>query len=97
MALPSLANRAQPPEREPVVLVNSENAASAPPAAAGLLARVKAILADKSANRLAQLFAGKVFLVRVASAVLALASQVLLARWMGSFQFGIYILCGPGC
>jgi hypothetical protein len=27
----------------------------------------------------------------VASAVLALASQVLLARWMGSFQFGIYI------
>ena len=91
MALPSLANRAQPPEREPVALVDSENAASAPPAAAGLLARVKAILADKSDNRLAQLFAGKVFLVRVASAVLALASQVLLARWMGSFQFGIYI------
>ena len=44
-----------------------------------------------SDSRLAQLFAGKVFLVRVASAVLALASQVLLARWMGSFQFGIYI------
>jgi len=74
-----------------VALVDSENAASAPPAAAGLFARVKAILADKSDNRLAQLFAGKVFLVRVASAVLALASQVLLARWMGSFQFGIYI------
>ena len=74
-----------------MALVDSENAASAPPAAAGLLARVKAILADKSDNRLAQLFAGKVFLVRVASAVLALASQVLLARWMGSFQFGIYI------
>ena len=53
--------------------------------------RIQAILGDKSDNRLAQLFAGKVFLIRIASAMLALASQVLLARWMGSFQFGIYI------
>jgi O-antigen/teichoic acid export membrane protein len=89
MALPSPADRPQPPEREPVALVDSENAASGH--AAGLLARAKAILADKSDNRLAQLFAGKVFLIRVASAVLALVSQVLLARWMGSFQFGVYI------
>ncbi len=50
-----------------------------------------AILADRSDSRLAQLVAGKVFLVRVGSAMLALASQVLLARWMGSFEFGIYI------
>ncbi|MGA2567266.1 MAG: lipopolysaccharide biosynthesis protein, partial [Pseudolabrys sp.] len=75
-----------------MALVSSENVAPAPPsAAAGLVARLKAMLADRSDNRLAQLFAGKVFLVRVGSAVLALASQVLLARWMGSFQFGIYI------
>ncbi len=75
-----------------MALVDSENAAPAPPlAAAGVVARIKAFLADKSDSRLAQLVAGKVFLVRVASAVLALASQVLLARWMGSFQFGIYI------
>ena len=73
-----------------MALVNSEHAASAP-AAAGLLARAKAVLADRSDSRLAQLFAGKVFLIRVASAVLALVSQVLLARWMGSFQFGVYI------
>jgi len=90
MALPSLANRPLPARREPVALVDSEPAAAAPPPA-GLAARVKAFLADKSDNRLAQLFAGKVFLVRVGSAVLALVSQVLLARWMGSFQFGIYI------
>ncbi|HEX5507549.1 MAG TPA: polysaccharide biosynthesis C-terminal domain-containing protein [Pseudolabrys sp.] len=56
-----------------------------------VVARVKALLADRSDNRLAQLVAGKVFLVRVASALLALASQVLLARWMGQFEFGIYI------
>src|SRR5476651_79781 len=62
-----------------------------PPPLAGALARIKAILGDRSDNRLTQLVAGKVFLVRVASALLALVSQVLLARWMGSFEFGIYI------
>src|SRR5476651_1652970 len=62
-----------------------------PPPLASIIARVKAILADRSDNRLTQLVAGKVFLVRVASALLALVSQVLLARWMGSFEFGVYI------
>jgi O-antigen/teichoic acid export membrane protein len=65
---------------------------SAPRAAlAGVLARIKAILADKSDSRLAQLVAGKVFLMRVANAVIALGTQVLLARWMGSFEFGIFV------
>jgi len=32
-----------------------------------------------------------VFLIRVASAVLAYGSQVLFARWMGDFEFGIYV------
>ncbi|MGE5533929.1 MAG: lipopolysaccharide biosynthesis protein [Acidobacteriota bacterium] len=58
---------------------------------AALVARVKSLLDDRSDSRLAQLVAGKVFLVRVVSALLALASQVLLARWMGQFEFGIYI------
>ena len=75
-----------------MALVGTENVAPAPPQmAAGLIARIKAMLAERSDSRLAQLIAGKVFLVRVGSALLALASQVLLARWMGSFQFGIYI------
>jgi O-antigen/teichoic acid export membrane protein len=64
---------------------------ASPFSAAGVIARVKAILADRSDNRIAQLFAGKVFLVRVTGAMLALVSQVLLARWMGQFEFGIYI------
>jgi O-antigen/teichoic acid export membrane protein len=42
-------------------------------------------------HRLAQRLAGTVFMIRVASAVLAYGSQVLLARWMGSFEFGVYI------
>ena len=40
---------------------------------------------------LVQRLAGTVFLIRVASALLAFGSQVLFARWMGSFQFGIYV------
>ncbi len=69
----------------------AENTVPARASLAGVIARIKAILADRSDSRLAQLVAGKVFLVRVASALLALVSQVLLARWMGSFEFGIYI------
>jgi O-antigen/teichoic acid export membrane protein len=75
-----------------VALVGSENVAPAPPlTVAGIIARIKAILTERSDSRLAQLVAGNVFLVRVGSALLALACQVLLARWMGSFEFGIYI------
>ena len=32
------------------------------------------------------------FAVRVISAVIAFVSQVLLARWMGSFEYGIFVL-----
>ncbi len=58
---------------------------------AGLIGRVRSILAERSDSRIAQLMAGKVFMVRVANAMLMLVSQVLLARWMGSFEFGIFI------
>jgi O-antigen/teichoic acid export membrane protein len=88
MAVPSYATR--PPRSEGAAGADSKKPA---PAAwvAGLLARVKALFADNSDSRLAQLVAGKVFLLRVGSALLALVSQVLLARFMGRFEFGIYI------
>jgi O-antigen/teichoic acid export membrane protein len=93
MALPSFAYRPPPARGEPVALTETDTAHPAPSSfsAAGVVARVKAILADRSDSRIAQLMAGKVFLMRVASAMLALVSQVLLARWMGKFEFGIYI------
>ena len=69
-----------------------DNVKPAPPSApARVFARIKSVLAERHDSRLAQFVAGKVFLVRVGSALLALVSQVLLARWMGSFEFGIYI------
>jgi O-antigen/teichoic acid export membrane protein len=89
MALPSFASR--PEQAEPVALTGIEPVAPRAHVFAGLLARVKAILNDRSDSRIVQLVAGKVFLVRVGSAMLALVSQVLLARWMGRFEFGIYI------
>ena len=87
MAPPSLASRPSPELTEPVPSVTSAQ----PSALASALARIKAILTERGDNRLAQLVAGKVFLMRVANAMLALGTQVLLARWMGSFEFGIYI------
>lgn len=32
------------------------------------------------------------FLIRVVSALIAFVSQVLMARWMGSFEYGIFVL-----
>jgi O-antigen/teichoic acid export membrane protein len=91
MALPSLASPPPPELGGPIALTGSDPATSAPSGLAGAIARVRAMLAERSDSRLAQLVAGKVFLVRVANAVLALGTQVLLARWMGRFEFGIYI------
>jgi O-antigen/teichoic acid export membrane protein len=53
------------------------------------LARLKARLAGE--HGLVQRLAGTIFLIRVVSAILAYGSQVLFARWMGTFEFGIYV------
>src|SRR2546429_183975 len=52
---------------------------------------VRAWLADHSDRSRAQRAAGAAFLIRVASAALVYLTQVLLARWMGSFEFGVYV------
>jgi O-antigen/teichoic acid export membrane protein len=52
--------------------------------------QLKARLLDAE-HMLVQKLAGTVFLIRVISAVLAFGSQVLFARWMGTFEFGIYV------
>ena len=52
---------------------------------------VRVWLADRSDNSRAQRAAGLAFLIRVASAALVYLTQVLFARWMGSFEFGVYV------
>jgi O-antigen/teichoic acid export membrane protein len=55
----------------------------------GLMSRLKAVVGD--GDLIVQRLAGTVFLIRVISAVLAFISNVLFARWMGTFEFGIFV------
>ena len=95
MATPSYATRPRPAQDGSARPAGSEAASPSSPSAAvpmaRIVARIRTILADRSDSRLAQLIAGEVFLLRVANAMIALGSQVLLARWMGRFEFGVYI------
>src|SRR5262245_29866010 len=54
-------------------------------------ARLRGWRHDGSDRSLAQRIAGAAFLIRVASAAIIYLTQVLLARWMGRFEFGIYV------
>jgi O-antigen/teichoic acid export membrane protein len=56
---------------------------------AGFRPRVKAWLASE--HGAAQRMAGTAFVIRVTGAVAIFLSQILLARWMGVVEFGIYI------
>jgi O-antigen/teichoic acid export membrane protein len=60
-------------------------------ALAGLRDRVAAWLADRGDHATAQRIAGSAFLIRVAGAGFLFMSQIMLARWMGRFEFGIYV------
>jgi O-antigen/teichoic acid export membrane protein len=44
-----------------------------------------------SDSSVARRLAGAAFLIRVVSAVVAFLSQIVLARWLGGFQFGVYV------
>jgi O-antigen/teichoic acid export membrane protein len=81
-----------------VASVSSEHASrsrllwrSSWPNLAGATAWLRVLFADGSDSSLARRLAGAAFLIRVLSAVVAFLSQIALARWLGGFQFGIYI------
>ncbi|MCQ9144000.1 MULTISPECIES: lipopolysaccharide biosynthesis protein [Brucella/Ochrobactrum group] len=54
--------------------------------------RLDAVLTDSGPQASAQRSSLVAFSVRVASAAIALLSQVILARWMGEFEYGIFVL-----
>jgi O-antigen/teichoic acid export membrane protein len=59
---------------------------------ASLLARLRATLSGGSSEAsVTKRLAGTVFLIRVVSAALAYLAQILLARWMGGSEYGIYV------
>jgi O-antigen/teichoic acid export membrane protein len=68
---------------------------SAPASPAGPIARLRASLAGllggTSEASVTKRLAGTVFIIRVVSAAMAYLSQILLARWMGSSDYGVYV------
>jgi O-antigen/teichoic acid export membrane protein/CelD/BcsL family acetyltransferase involved in cellulose biosynthesis len=48
-------------------------------------------LTDTSHDSLAQRVASAAFLIRIVSALLAYVSQIVLARWMGMHEFGVFV------
>ena len=52
---------------------------------------LKAWRRDGGNRAVAQRTAGSAFLIRIASAAVIYLTQVMLARWMGRFEFGIYV------
>jgi O-antigen/teichoic acid export membrane protein len=61
----------------------------------GAIARLRSMLAGllggSSEASVTKRLAGTVFIVRVFSAALAYLSQILLARWMGGSDYGVYV------
>ncbi|MBB3973398.1 GNAT family N-acetyltransferase [Hansschlegelia beijingensis] len=58
---------------------------------ARLVERVRRLLSDRSDTAIAQKVAGGAFLIRVVNAGIAFVSQILLARWMGETEYGVYV------
>src|SRR5580698_2945023 len=65
--------------------------ANTPPTS--VLARLRSMLGGEGAGEasLTRRLAGTIFIIRVFSAALAYFSQILLARWMGGSDYGIYV------
>lgn len=52
---------------------------------------------DTTDGGVARRFASLSFLYRLANAGIAFGSQILLARWMGGFEFGVYVYVWTWC
>ena len=57
-----------------------------------LLDRVDAVLFGQGENGQAGRMSLIAFLIRIVSAVIAFVSQVLMARWMGGFEYGVFVV-----
>ncbi len=73
-------------------LVAAIDAQPEPAMHVGLIARLKSKLTGGSNEAsLTRKLAGTIFVIRVLSAGLAYLSQILLARWMGGSDYGVYV------
>jgi O-antigen/teichoic acid export membrane protein len=68
------------------------DAQSATAVPASLIARLRSMLAGGSNEAsVTRRLASTIFVIRVVSAALAYLSQILLARWMGGSDYGVYV------
>jgi O-antigen/teichoic acid export membrane protein len=56
-----------------------------------MLGHVRGRLGGSHETSLTKRLAGTIFIIRVASAALAYFSQIVLARWMGGADYGVYV------
>ncbi len=56
-----------------------------------MMARMRGLIGGSGEASVTRRLAGTIFVIRVVSAVAAYLSQVLLARWMGSSDYGVYV------
>ena len=68
--------------------MDAESAVNAP---AGLTARLLSQLSGSGAASVTKRLAGTIFVIRIVSAAMAYLSQILLARWMGGSDYGVYV------
>src|SRR5881398_1851724 len=68
--------------------MDTQSATASP---AGVIARLRALLGGSSEASLTKRLAGTIFIIRVVSAAMAYLSQILLARWMGGSDYGVYV------
>src|SRR6188768_3494008 len=71
-----------------VAVMDTQSATAQP---AGAMARLRALLGGSSEASVTRRLAGTIFIIRVFSAALAYFSQILLARWMGGSDYGVYV------
>ncbi len=55
------------------------------------MARMRGLIGGSGEASVTRRLAGTIFVIRVVSAVAAYLSQILLARWMGSSDYGVYV------
>jgi O-antigen/teichoic acid export membrane protein len=71
------------------VSVTDAPSTTVPPA--GVMARLRSMLGGSGEASLTKRLAGTIFIIRVISAALAYLSQILLARWIGGSDYGVYV------
>ncbi|MCP4619392.1 MAG: flippase [Bradyrhizobium sp.] len=71
-----------------MAVMDSQSATASP---AGMLARARSLLGGSSETSVTRRLAAIIFIIRVISAVMAYGAQILLARWMGTSDYGVYV------